>query len=111
MAALDFDDFGAGNPFHTGTASGTALSGDAAGNRFTMTATIAASVPNTHYLAIRWFDADLLGVADHSLATDDLTVSFTAVPEPGALVFGTLVCGLAGFMHCLNLRRVRACRR
>jgi hypothetical protein len=70
----------------------------------TLTKTISVTVPNGQYLALRWYDGDNDGTnqSDAGLAIDNLSVSITvaAVPEPGAILFGGLICGLMGLASC-----------
>jgi hypothetical protein len=81
-----------------------AIDGNSAANRTAnINATINVTVPNGYYLAIRWFDRDIggSGQTDAGMGTDNLDVSFTgvAVPEPGAFLFGCLVCGVIGLAY------------
>lgn len=63
----------------------------------TLTETLLVNLPAGHYLGLRWHDADVAG-NDAALAIDDLSLSFTvaSVPEPSAVLFGGVVCGLLG---------------
>jgi len=81
-----------------GTATG--INGDLAANRQVIApVTITTSVPDGHYLAIRWFQdrTNLLGAASdsrHALGVDSMTL--TAIPEPATYalsfaLFATLV--------------------
>ena len=83
------------SPVHSGGSG--ALDGNAPANRTVFVGTLVAGAllnPGDE-LFIRWFDADDTGF-DHALAIDDLSVTFTAVPEPGE--YGAAVAlGLLGF--------------
>lgn len=70
----------------------------------TLTETLLVNLPAGHYLGLRWHDTDVAG-NDAALAIDDLTLSFTiaSVPEPSAVLFGGLVCGLLG-LNCFRKR-------
>jgi hypothetical protein len=74
---------------------GAALDGNASGNRLTKSTTINVSVLNGQYLALRWHDGNS-NSSDMGMGIDDLTVSFSAVPEPAAVAFGCLICVVAG---------------
>jgi hypothetical protein len=71
-----------------------AVDGNAAANRTTLNASIPVAVPVNQFIALRWHDADISSSIDHGMAIDDLSVT-TAVPEPGAVVFGGVVCSMA----------------
>jgi hypothetical protein len=88
VASLDFT-----NPTSTGSAA--SLDGNASANR---TASLSATLTdlawdNGEQLFLRWSDVDNAG-SDHGLGIDNF--SFTAVPEPTAVLFGVLVCTLVG---------------
>ena len=76
------------------------IDGNAAANRTVISGVVInVTVPSGQYLALRWFDGDNPGLNDGGMSTDDLSVAFStaAVPEPSALLFGGLICGLVGF--------------
>ncbi|QDS96972.1 hypothetical protein [Adhaeretor mobilis] len=70
----------------------------------TLTSTLSVNLPAGHFLGLRWHDANITG-SDAGLAIDDLTLSFTAVPEPSAFLFGGLICGVLGANHFSKRRR------
>ncbi|WP_250632673.1 YDG domain-containing protein, partial [Rhodoflexus caldus] len=70
------------SPVTGGTAS--PLDGNAAANRVVFPATAISgslSIPAGHYIMIKWDDPDHSG-ADHGLAIDDVTISWTSAPNP-----------------------------
>ena len=78
------------------------INGNNADNRTAnITATVNVTVPAGYYLAIRWFDGEKAGQNDAGMGIDNLSVNFTgvAVPEPTALLFGGIVCGMAGMAY------------
>ncbi|RSV43456.1 PEP-CTERM sorting domain-containing protein [Sphingomonas sp. ABOLD] len=101
--ALDFASIRNGSG--SGSAS-SALDGNAAGNRQSVSATIGnLLIADGGSFAIRWTDRDV-GGSDHGLAIDDLTLTATlaqsAVPEPAAWA---LLIGGFGFAGAALRRR------
>ena len=95
VSALDF-----ASPETTGSAR--ALDGNASANRIAISANIDLTLAPNEYVVLRWRDINHSG-SDHALATDDVIVNWTAVPEPSSI--GML--GLAGFGFLLRrFRRV-----
>lgn len=90
VAALDFI-----SPRHSGAGS---LDGTLSANRqiFGATSLPGVQLQPGQELFLRWLDANDAG-NDHAFAVDNVSVSYSAVPEPGdcALVAGLLVLGLA----------------
>ncbi|CAN0373206.1 unnamed protein product, partial [Ectocarpus sp. 4 AP-2014] len=88
----------------------TTGSGAVDGNSATFSEELLASfdvdVPVGGYLALRWYDGDQSGF-DYGMAIDDLTVTFAAIPEPTAVLFG----GLLTTALCATLGRRRAATR
>lgn len=83
-------------PQNTGTTG--AKNGNDANFRSTVSSTISnVSIPPSATFWIRWtdFNATLM---DDGLAVDmfNITATFATVPEPGAFLFGGLVCGVIG---------------
>jgi hypothetical protein len=72
-----------------------AVNGNDPANRITKMDTWAVTVPVGSYIALRWHDGNFTG-ADHGVGIDDLMISVTAIPEPSAVLFGALVCGIIG---------------
>ncbi|WP_162052770.1 T9SS type A sorting domain-containing protein [Pontibacter pamirensis] len=64
---------------------GKALNGNAAANRKLMSAVLAVNIPDGHYLMLRWKDADEYE-ADHGLAIDDFSISWSVKPEEPIVV-------------------------
>lgn len=62
--------------------------------------TFSVSVPNGHFVALRWHDGDVAG-SDAGLGIDDLTVSFAvqAIPEASSVAFGCLIACFAGLYY------------
>jgi hypothetical protein len=75
-----------------------AVDGDLAQNQFPRSDSWAVDVPAGSFIALRWHDSNFSG-ADHGLAIDDLAISVIAIPEPSALLFGGLVCGVVGLKY------------
>jgi hypothetical protein len=78
-----------------GSASGGSVNGNNAAFRTTGLGTTVTGItwaPSTD-LWIRWTQIQN-GGNDHGLAIDDVT--FSAVPEPSAVLFGAVVCGVLG---------------
>jgi hypothetical protein len=84
-------------------ASGQAINGNFDGdsefgpNNVALSDSIALSASDGQYIALRWRQVDVAaGVAQPGLAVDDLSVTFTAVPEPAtfALLAGFATLGL-----------------
>jgi endonuclease/exonuclease/phosphatase family metal-dependent hydrolase len=70
------------SPVTGGTA--TALDGNASANRVVFSATpisSSLSIPNGHYIMIKWDDPDHSG-ADHGLAIDDVTIAWGSAINP-----------------------------
>ena len=63
------------------TGANTALDGNLAANRLSLSDTVALSIPAGQEIMLRWCDADDSG-SDHGLAVDDLVVSAGAAPTP-----------------------------
>jgi uncharacterized protein len=83
------------SPVFTNTGGGAAVDGNAAGKVAIGTVNVSGVnwAPGTD-LWLRWTDVNNSG-NDHGLAIDNL--SFTAaIPEPRAVLFGGLVCGMVG---------------
>ena len=75
--------------------SATALDGNAAANRQTLSATLTGvDLQPNEYLVIRWNDANISG-NDNALGVDDLSVSAAFVPEPASLLGAAALAGLA----------------
>jgi hypothetical protein len=75
-----------------------ALDGNATGNKVALSTTVSGiSWPSGQQLFLRWNDGNESG-NDHSLAID--SVSFSAVPEPAAVLFGCLACAGIGMGVC-----------
>ncbi|MGN6625020.1 MAG: PEP-CTERM sorting domain-containing protein [Tepidisphaeraceae bacterium] len=75
--------------------SATALDGNAAANRQTLSATLTGvDLQPNEYLVIRWNDANISG-NDNALGVDDLSVSAAFVPEPASLLGVAALAGLA----------------
>ncbi len=79
----------------------------AVANETPVSGTFAVSVPVGGYLALRWHDGDVVD-NDAALGIDDLTVNFTAVPEPSAFLFGSVVCGCLAIAKRFKKRGQRA---
>jgi hypothetical protein len=79
--------------------SGTDIDGNDPANSDTLSQTINVSVPNGSYLALRWFDPQVVASFSSSnqqgMAIDDFSIT-AAIPEPSAFLFGGLVCGVIG---------------
>jgi hypothetical protein len=80
------------------------LAGDVAVNpprQFARNDTLTVNVPVGEFIALRWHDGNFSSLSDHGLAIDDLTITATtaAIPEPSALLFGGLVCGILGLEY------------
>jgi hypothetical protein len=90
VAALNFS-----SPVFTNTGSGAGVNGNGVGN----VAIGPVSVSGVNWLPgtdlwIRWTDVNNAG-NDHGLSIDDLAFT-AAVPEPGAVLSGAVVCGVIG---------------
>jgi hypothetical protein len=60
-----------------------------------MSTQLSATVGNSSRLYLRWTGDDVSGSGSRDeFGLDNITVS--AVPEPGAVLFGGLVCGVIG---------------
>ncbi len=84
-----------------------ALDGNAAVNRISGiggTYTPTSQIANGASFYLRWADPDD-GGSDNAVAIDNLSISFSLVPEPGTWLAGTLALGALGFTQ---RRRVRA---
>lgn len=80
------------------TSSGGALDGNAAANRVAgLGGTVNLSWQAGQTLWLRWFDANDTG-SDHGLAIDNLSLSVTAVPEPGSYALMLAGLGAIGFL-------------
>ena len=89
VSTLDFT-----SPVFAGT--GSALDGNSAANRSAKDAVVSVSIPVGSEIMLRWHDPDHAG-ADHGLAIDDLTVTFTtAGPVTGPALSASPVT-LSGF--------------
>lgn len=84
------------------TASAGAVNGNAAGLQSGIGGTIATNWTAGSTLWVRWTDVDNTG-ADHGLAIDNVTLSVTAVPEPGT--YAMLLAGLAAIGFVARRRR------
>jgi hypothetical protein len=83
----------------------TVLDGNSAGNFTTISSTISnLSIAPSASFWIRWKDFNAIG-ADDGLAVDDfhIVAAFAAVPEPGAVLFGGLMCAAIGTVLGLRL--------
>jgi hypothetical protein len=86
-----------------------ALDGNVSSNRVSLASTLPVTLNPGDFMALRWFDLNSPG-RDHGIAIDDLAVTFTPVPEPGAvLAVAVGVMGLAGLSRRAR-RRVGSCR-
>lgn len=96
----DFPSLSFTTPTFSNTGSGEALDGNAAGNQqaFSAITLTGVSLAPGQELFIRWRDINDAG-NDHGFGVDDLTISYTVVPEPSvtALLMGgsTLAFALA----------------
>lgn len=85
-------------------ASATSLDGNSAAYRVAeLTGTASASLAPGQELWLRWFDSNSSGI-DHGIAIDNLSVSFTAIPEPSTYA---ALLGLAGLALVAWRRRVQ----
>lgn len=64
--------------------TGTILDGNATANKQQLSGNLAITVPDGHYVMLRWKDADEVE-ADHALAIDDFTVSWNTAYEPAPM--------------------------
>lgn len=97
VSALNFT-----SPINSATAS--ALNGNAAANRLTLTSTVTVSIPQNSTMYFRLVDLDDSGT-DDGLAFDDLSISFApvaGVPEPSTYA---LALGGLGGLALMRFRR------
>jgi hypothetical protein len=75
-----------------------ALDGNSPANRESLSDTLVVNIPAGDFIALRWRDDSTSSLTDHGLAIDNLSITFTPtpVPEPAAILFGGLVCGIIG---------------
>lgn len=80
----------------TGATSASNLTGTSSNQVAGITDSISLTLLEGELLAIRWF-YDAPGGAGHAIGIDDLSVTFTAIPEPStyAALFGALSLGAA----------------
>lgn len=94
VSALDFT-----SPEISGITAAT-LDGNAAANRTSLSQSVSVSLPAGQNLWLTWVDPDNSGT-DHGLAIDNVQLSLTTVPEPGALI----LCSLAPLGLLVRRRR------
>ena len=83
--------------------AGVGLDGNASANRIAISSTFTGVTLNSgDEIMFRWSDPDETG-NDMGLAIDDLTVTFSQVPEPSTTVLGGLA--LFGMIAWRRMRR------
>ncbi|MCM2274200.1 MAG: PEP-CTERM sorting domain-containing protein [Candidatus Didemnitutus sp.] len=88
----------------TGTGTGQTLDGNLAANRVAgLTGTANVALADGQEIWFRWLDANSSGV-DHGISVDNLSVSFTAIPEPSTYA---ALLGLAGLALVAWRRRAQ----
>jgi hypothetical protein len=80
-----------------------ALDGNAPANRTALSALLPVTLNPGDYLALRWFDTNNQG-KEHGMAVDDLSATFTPVPETGPALAAAAV-GLGMFTLARRARR------